>query len=73
MRRSIMSLVTSVSWMLPNTTSILTQFKVPYYCTAWSNIASKNNAIKCGYKTSWVEMAAKDIVDAMNMLGESTT
>ena len=44
---------------------------VPYYCTAWSNIASKNNAIKSGYKTAWVEMAVKDIADAMNMIGES--
>lgn len=44
--------------------------KVPYYCTAWSNIASKCNAIKCGYKTAWVEMTAIDIKDAMNMIGE---
>ncbi len=44
--------------------------KVPYYCTAWSNIASKNNAIKSGYRTAWVEMAAVDINDAMKMIGE---
>lgn len=50
---------------------IIKQGKVPYYCTAWSNIASKSNAIKCGYKTAWVEMAAKDIIDAMNMIGEA--
>ncbi len=44
--------------------------KVPYYCTAWSNIASKCNAIKCGYKTAWVEMTAIDTKDAMEMIGE---
>ena len=44
--------------------------KVHYYCTAWSNLASKNNAIKSGYKSAWVEMAAKDIEVAMNMIGE---
>lgn len=47
---------------------ILKRGKVPYYCTAWSNIPSKNNAIKCGYKTAWVEMAAKDINDAMKFV-----
>lgn len=44
--------------------------KVPFYCTAWSNIASKNNAIKCGDKTAWVEMTAIDFVDAMKIIGE---
>lgn len=52
------------------TDEIIKRGKVPYYCTAWSNIASKNNAIKCGYKTAWVEMTAIDTVDAMKMIGE---
>lgn len=47
------------------TDEIIKRGKVPFYCTAWSNISSKNNAIKCGYKTAWVEMAAKDICDAI--------
>ncbi|MDP4091200.1 MAG: GNAT family N-acetyltransferase [Bacillota bacterium] len=52
------------------TDEIIRYGKVPYYCTAWSNIASKNNATKCGYKTAWVEMAAVDTADAMKMIGE---
>lgn len=52
------------------TEEILKLGKVPFYCTAWSNIASKNNAIKCGYKTAWVEMTAIDTDTAMEMIGE---
>jgi predicted GNAT family acetyltransferase len=54
------------------TDEIVKQGKVPYYCTAWSNIASKCNAIKCGYKTAWVEMTAINKKDAMKMIGECT-
>lgn len=32
--------------------------KVPYYCTAWSNVASRNTAIKAGFSPSWVEIAS---------------
>lgn len=53
------------------TDEIIKRNKIPYYCTAWSNIASKNNAIKCGYKTAWVEMTAIDTKDAMDMIGET--
>lgn len=53
------------------TDEIIKRGKVPYYCTAWSNIASKSNAVKCGYKTAWVEMTAIDTEDAMKMIGES--
>jgi ribosomal protein S18 acetylase RimI-like enzyme len=52
------------------TEEIIKRGKVPFYCTAWSNIASKNNATKCGYKTAWVEMTAIDTSDAMKMIGE---
>lgn len=52
------------------TNEIIKRGKVPYYCTAWSNIASKRNAIKCGYKPSWVEMTAVDKKEAMEMIGE---
>lgn len=31
--------------------------KVPYYCTAWSNVSSRNTAIKAGFKPAWVEIA----------------
>lgn len=30
--------------------------KVPFYGTAFSNIASKNLALSCGYKLAWIEM-----------------
>lgn len=52
------------------TDEIIKRGKAPFYCTAWSNIASKNNAIKCGYKTAWVEMTAIDTADTMKMIGE---
>ena len=32
--------------------------KIPYYCTAWSNIASRNTAIKADFIPSWVEIAS---------------
>lgn len=51
------------------TDEVIRRGKVPYYCTAWSNIASKNNAISCGYKTAWVEIGAIDIEDAMKIIG----
>jgi RimJ/RimL family protein N-acetyltransferase len=43
------------------TNEILKLDIVPFYGTAWSNIASKNTAISSGYKSAWVELAATDI------------
>lgn len=40
---------------------VLKRDKIPYYGTAWSNIASKRVAINSGYKPVWVEMKAKKI------------
>lgn len=40
---------------------VLKRNKVPYYGTAWSNIASKRVAINAGYKPAWVEMKAMKI------------
>lgn len=37
---------------------VLRRNKIPYYGTAWSNIASKRVAINAGYKPVWVEMKA---------------
>lgn len=47
---------------------ILERGKVPFYCSAWSNIRSVRNAVKSGFIPAWVEMTAKpaDIVDGMN-------
>lgn len=49
-------------------TEILKLGKVPYYCTAWCNIKSVRNAIKCGFTPAWVEITASDIdfVNKMN-------
>ena len=51
---------------------ILRRGKVPFYCSAWSNIPSVRNAVKSGFIPSWVEMSVKptDIVDEMNGDGE---
>lgn len=38
---------------------ILERDKVPFYCCAWSNIKSANNAIKSGFRLAWVEMTVK--------------
>ena len=48
---------------------ILEREKVPFYCTAWSNIRSVRNAIKSGFTPAWVEMSVKPagIVDEMNL------
>ncbi len=47
---------------------ILRRGKVPFYCSAWSNIRSVRNAVKSGFLPAWVEMTAKpeDIVNEMN-------
>lgn len=47
---------------------ILKRGKVPFYCSAWSNIRSVRNAIKSGLIPAWVEMTVKpeNIVDKMN-------
>ncbi len=47
---------------------ILKRGKVPFYCTAWSNLRSARNAIQCGFLPTWVEMTVKpaETVDRMN-------
>lgn len=39
----------------------LSRGKVPFYCCAWSNIASARNAIRSGFAPAWVEMTAKPV------------
>lgn len=48
---------------------ILEREKVPFYCAAWSNIASVRNAISCGFRPAWVELTVKSckFVDDMNV------
>ena len=47
---------------------IIERNKVPFYCSAWSNIRSVRNAIKSGFTPAWAEMTIKPscIVDEMN-------
>ncbi len=47
---------------------IMERGKVPFYCSAWSNIRSVKNAIKSGFIPAWVEMSAKpvSVVDKLN-------
>ncbi|MBR6812584.1 MAG: GNAT family N-acetyltransferase [Oscillospiraceae bacterium] len=49
---------------------ILALGKVPFYCAAWSNIASVRNALKCGFKPAWASLTARDIdfVKEMNKI-----
>ena len=47
---------------------ILARGKVPFYCSAWSNIRSVRNAIRSGFLPAWAEMTVKPTakVDEMN-------
>ena len=47
---------------------ILERGKVPFYCSAWSNIRSARNAVKSGFIPAWVEMTVKptSVVDEIN-------
>ena len=47
---------------------ILQRGKVPFYCSAWSNIPSLGNAVKSGFVPAWVEMSIKPaaVVDGFN-------
>ena len=51
------------------TKEIIGRDKMPFYCTAWSNIRSVRNAVKSGFVPAWVEMTAKpaEVVDGMNL------
>ena len=47
---------------------ILKRGKVPFYCSAWSNLLSVRNALRCGFTPAWVEMTVKPgrTVEEMN-------
>ena len=38
---------------------ILERDRVPFYCAAWSNIASVRTAVKSGFRPAWTELTAK--------------
>ena len=58
-RRGIASALTSRLAL-----EILQWGKVPFYCAAWSNIASVRNAIRSGFRPAWVELTAKPMETA---------
>lgn len=39
----------------------LARGKVPFYCAAWSNLASKKTALACGFRPVWVQLTAKPV------------
>ncbi len=47
---------------------IISLGKVPFYCCAWSNVASARNAISAGFVPTWVQVTAKRIeeIEGMN-------
>lgn len=47
---------------------ILRRDKIPFYCSAWSNIRSVRNAVRSGFIPAWVEMSVKPaaVVDQIN-------
>ena len=57
-RKGIASAVTSRLAL-----EILKRDKIPFYCSAWSNIRSVRNAVKSGSIPAWVEMSIKPITE----------
>ena len=47
---------------------ILERGKVPFYCSAWSNIRSVKNAVKCGFYPAWIELTVRDkeLIEILN-------
>ena len=39
--------------------------KIPFYCAAWSNLASKNTALACGFRPAWVQLTAKPVASSV--------
>lgn len=46
---------------------ILKRGKVPFYCSAWSNLLSVRNALRCGFTPAWVEMTVKPVQIVMDI------
>lgn len=66
-RRGIASALTSRLAL-----AILEREKVPFYCAAWSNIKSVRNAIKSGFRPTWVELTVKSSSFVNEMIGIKT-
>lgn len=50
---------------------ILERGKVPFYCSAWSNIRSAGNAVKSGFLPAWAEMTVKPETVVYELNGET--
>lgn len=52
------------------TEEILARDKVPFYCSAWSNLASVRNALRCGFRPAWTEMTVKpaEVAERLNII-----
>lgn len=49
---------------------ILALDKVPFYCAAWSNLASVRNALRCGFRPAWAELTVKSAEYVAELNGE---
>lgn len=47
---------------------IIMREKVPFYCCAWSNLASARTALKSGFRPAWAQLTVKpkEFIDKMN-------
>ena len=48
---------------------IMERGKVPFYCSAWSNLLSVRNALRCGFTPAWVEMTVKPKIAVSEIQG----
>lgn len=41
---------------------------VPFYCSAWSNLGSVRNALRCGFRPAWIQLTVKtkDVIARIN-------